>query len=98
MENVTNRLKLAFIMKEDDKESNQQQSQQKFFGIHKSYANYGSSTFKQNDVLMDNPLYLGFAILELSKLLMYEKYYDNLQAHFGKRIYNVVIMISRHLY
>ena len=98
MKTVTNRLKLAFIIKEDDKESNQQQSQQKFIGIHKSYASYGSSTFKQNDVLMDNPLYLGFAILELSKLLMYEKYYDNLQVHFGKRMYNVAIMNPMHLY
>ena len=98
MENVTNRLKQAFLRKEDDKESNQQQSQHKFIGIHKSYTNYGSSTFKQKEVLMDKPLCLGFAILELSKLLMYEKYYDNLQAHFGKRLYNVVIMVPMLLY
>ena len=34
---------------------------------------------------MDKPIYLGFAILELSKLLMYETYYDKLQLHFGAK-------------
>ena len=29
-------------------------------------------TFKQNEVLMGWPIYLGFAVLELSKLHMYE--------------------------
>ena len=32
---------------------------------------------------MDKPIYLGFAILELSKLHMYETYYDKLQPFFG---------------
>ena len=30
----------------------------------------------KNEVLMDKPFYLGSAILELSKLHMYETYYD----------------------
>ena len=33
---------------------------------------------------MDKPIYLGFAILELSKLHMYETYYDNFQPYFGQ--------------
>ena len=33
---------------------------------------------------MDKPIYLGFAILELSKLHMYETYYDTLQPYFGQ--------------
>ena len=32
---------------------------------------------------MDKPIYLGFSVLELSKLLMYETYYDKLQPYFG---------------
>ena len=32
---------------------------------------------------MDKPIYLGFAVLELSKLHMYETYYDKLQPYFG---------------
>ena len=33
---------------------------------------------------MDKPIYLGFTVLELSKLLMYETYYDVLQPYFGQ--------------
>ena len=32
---------------------------------------------------MDKPIYLGCSVLELSKLLMYETYYDKLQKYFG---------------
>ena len=33
---------------------------------------------------MDKPLYVGFTILDLSKLHMYETYYDTLQPFFGQ--------------
>ena len=33
---------------------------------------------------MEKPIYLGFVFLELSKLLMYETYYDKLQKYFGQ--------------
>ena len=33
---------------------------------------------------MDKPIYLGFTVLELSKLHMYETYYDILQPYFGQ--------------
>ena len=55
-----------------------------FNGIHKAYENCDSYTFKQNEVLMDKPIYLGFSVLEMSKLLMYETYYDKLQPYFGQ--------------
>ena len=35
---------------------------------------------------MDKPIYLGFSVLELSKLLMYETYYDKLQPYFEREI------------
>ena len=82
MENIRNRIKIEFIRK-DDNEELIKQSKLTFIGIHKSYTNYDSYTFNQNDVLMDKPIYLGFAVLELSKLLMYEKNYDILQPCFG---------------
>ena len=72
MENVRNRLRKKFIKKEDSEKNFEKQSKLTFNGLHKSYTNYGSCTFKQNEVLMDKPFYLGFAVLELSKLLMYE--------------------------
>ena len=79
MENVRNRLKIKFIKKDDQREILKQQSKLTFNSIHKSYENYNSYTFKQNEVLMNKPIYLGFSVLELSKLLMYETYYDKLQ-------------------
>ena len=84
MENVRNRLKIKFIKKDDYREIIKQQSKLTFNGIHKSYENCDSYTFKQNEVLMDKPIYLGFTVLELSKLLMYETYYDKLQPYFGE--------------
>ena len=84
MENVRNRLKIKFIKKDNYKKIIEYQSRLTFSGIHKSYENCDSYTFKQNEVLMDKPIYLGFTVLELSKLLMYETYYDKLQPYFGQ--------------
>ena len=35
---------------------------------------------------MDKPIYLGFAVSEISKLLMQETYYDKLQTYFGEKV------------
>ena len=39
----------------------------------------------KNEVVMDKAIYVGFTILELSKLHMYETYYDTLQPYFGQK-------------
>ena len=72
MENVRNRCTIDFIKKDETDKNIKQQSKLTFNGIHKSYENCDSYTFEQNEILMDKPIYLGFAILELSKLHMYE--------------------------
>ena len=41
---------------------------------------------------MDKPIYLGFAVLELSKLHMYETYYDKLQPYFGEKNLQLLYM------
>ena len=41
---------------------------------------------------MDKPIYLGFSVLELSKLLMYETYYDILQPYFGQENIQLLYM------
>ena len=92
MENVRNRLKIKFIKKDNYREIKKQQSKLTFNGIHKSYETCNSYTFKQNEVLMDKPIYLGFAVLELSKLLMYETYYDKLQPYFGQENFQLHYM------
>ena len=82
LENVRNRLNLELIKKDNIKKIIDQQSKLTFNGIQKSYENYDSYTFKKNEVVMDKAIYVGFAILELSKLHMYETYYDTLQPYF----------------
>ena len=82
MKYVRKRLKIEFIKKDDTGKIIKQQSKLTFNGIHESYENCNSYTFKQNVVLMDKPIYLGFSVLELSKLLLYETYYDRFQPYF----------------
>ena len=84
MENVRNRLKIKIIKKDNYRKIIKQRSKLTFNGFNKSCENCDSYTFKQNEVLMDKPIYLGFSVLELSKLLMYETYYDILQPYFGQ--------------
>ena len=62
-----------------------QQSKLPFSQIHKSNENSDSYLFKHNEVLLDKPIYVGFVILELSKLHMYEKHYDELNPYFGQK-------------
>ena len=84
MENVRNGLKIKPTKKDDYKEIIKQQSKLTFNAIHKSYEICDIYTFKQNEVHMDKPIYLGFSVLELSKLLLHETYYDKLQPYFGQ--------------
>ena len=84
LEIVRNRLELELIEKDNVKKIINQQSKLTFNGIHKSSENCDSYSFKQNQVVMDKAIYVGFAILELSKLHMYETYYDKLQPYFGQ--------------
>ena len=38
---------------------------------------------KKTEILMNKPVYLGLSILELSKILMYEFWYDYVQTKYG---------------
>ena len=55
-----------------------------FKGIHKSYTNYHRDIFTQIEVVMDQPMCLGFVVLEVSNLFMYETQNDKLQPYFGE--------------
>ena len=97
MENVRNRLKIEFIKKDDYKKIIKQQSNLIFNGIHKSYENCDSYTFKQNDVSMDKPLYLGFAVLEISKSHIYMRHIlINYNLILDKKIFSYIISIRKH--
>ena len=36
-------------------------------------------------MFVDRPIFLGFAVIELSKLLRYETYYDNFHPYLGEK-------------
>ena len=81
-------MRLEFIEKFDYRKFIKQQSKLTFNGIHKPYENCDSYSIKQNEILKDKPIYLGFAVLELSKMLMYETYYDKLQPFLDSKFFN----------
>ena len=85
MEDVRSRLRLEFIKKDEYKKVIKQQSKLTFNGLYKSYENCDVYTFRQNEVVMDKAVYVGLAILELSKLHMYEIFYDKIQPCFGQK-------------
>ena len=55
--------------------------------IHIFIENYDSYTFKQNETLMDKAIYLRVAVLDSSKALRYENYYDKMQPYSGQKTY-----------
>ena len=57
-------VKQSLIKKDDNEKIVKQQSKLTFNGIHNSYDEYDSFTFKQNEILLDKPIFLGFAVLE----------------------------------
>ena len=84
MENVRNRCKIEIIKRDDHNKILRWQRKLTFNGRCKSFNNCDSYLEVEHEILMDKPIYLGFAILELSKLHMYETYYDTLQPYFSQ--------------
>ena len=41
---------------------------------------------KQNSILMNKPIYLRLSILDLSKTVMYEFWYNDLKPNYGENI------------
>ena len=71
--------------KDNDGQIIKQQAQLNFNGTDKSYTNYDSYTFEQIEILKDKTIYLGFVVLKINKLLVYERYYDKLKPYFGEK-------------
>ena len=86
-EDVRKRIRKEFVKNTGEKTILRFQSRLDFDGKHKSYQECDS--YKKKVIQMDEPIYLAFVILELSKLLMYERYYDELQKYFTQDVIQV---------
>ena len=64
MENVRNRLRLEFTKNYEYEKILKQQSKTTLNGIQKSNEDCDSYIFNKNEVFLEKPIYLGFAVLE----------------------------------
>ena len=85
MANVRNCVRLEFNKKYEYEKIKKQHSKLTFNGTHISKKNCDNYIFRKNAVLMDKPIHLGFAILDLSKLLLCETIYEKVQQYFGAK-------------
>ena len=86
MENVRDRGNLEFIDHSQIQQILKRQSKLSFKGIVDWYSVFSVYKFDKEKTVFDKPLYLGFAVLELSKLLMYEFYYNTLEPHWRNKV------------
>ena len=86
MENVRDRTNLEFIDHSQIDQIIKRQSKLSFKGIVDHYSKFSVHKFDKEKTVFDKPIYLGFSVLELSKLLMYEFYYNKLQPYWKQSI------------
>ena len=86
MENVRERVNLETISHTNIDQIIKRQSKLSFKGIACFYSEFSVYKFDKEKTVFDKPIYLGFSVLELSKLLMYEFYYHKLQPRFSSRV------------
>ena len=86
MENVRDRTNLEFIDHSQIDQIIKRQSKLSFKGIVDHYSKFSVYKFDKEKTVFDKPIYLGFTVLELSKLLMYEFYYNKLQPYWKQSL------------
>ena len=72
LENIRDRCKLQFISHTQYEEIIKKQSKLSFKGIINHYKDFSIYKYDKEQIPFDKPIYLGFSVLELSKLLMFE--------------------------
>ena len=86
LENVRERVNLEIIPQTNIDQIIRRQSKLSFKGISIHYKEFSSYKYDKEKKVFDKPIYLGFSVLELSKLLMYEFYYHKLQPYCNNKI------------
>ena len=79
IETIRKRLNLALIDKSDIHRILNRQSKLSFDDKIAEYEKFNLYSFNEETIKFTKPIYIEFCVLELSKLLMYEWYYDKMQ-------------------
>ena len=72
IENIRKRLNLDLIEKSDTHRILNRQSKLSFDDKIAEYEKFSLYSFNKESIKITKPIYVGFSVLELSKLLMYE--------------------------
>ena len=81
MENVRERVTIQILPHTNIDQIIKRQSKLSFKGIVNHYSEFSVYKFDKEKTVFDKQIYLGFSVLELSNLLMYEFYYHKLKLH-----------------
>ena len=86
IENIGKRLNLDLKDKSDIHRILNRQSKLSFDDKIAEYEKFNLYTFNKETIKFTKPIYVGFSVLDLSKLLMYEWSYDKMQPYFREDI------------
>ena len=86
MENVRERVNTQILPHTNIDQIIKRQSQLSFKSIVNHHSEFSVYKFDKEKTVFDKPIYLGFSVLELSKLLMYEFYYHKLKPYYNSKI------------
>ena len=86
IENVRYRTNIELIPHTEIERIIKRQSKLSFKGLAQHYKDFSLYENDKEIVTFDKPIYLGFTVLELSKLLMYEFYYHKLQPYYKEKV------------
>ena len=81
---IRKRLNLDLIDKSDTHRLLSRQSKLSLHDKIAEYEKFSLYSINKESIKFTKPIYVRFSVLELSKLLMYEWYYDKMQQYFGK--------------
>jgi len=84
MENMRRRVKLELVTRPDRLRKLINRPTFKHCTIYND--NFAAITLDSKVIAFFKPIYIGFAVLELSKVLMYNFHYDVMKRHYGENI------------
>ena len=84
VENIRKGLNLDLIDKSDTHRILSRQSKISFEDKTAEYKKFSLYSFNKESIKFKKPIYVGFSVLELSKLLKNDWYYDKMQLYFGE--------------